>query len=118
TGTAQSDAAELAATYELQVVPIPTNEPVIRADQGDLIYNPEEPKFGAAPADIAECSENGQPVLVGTISVEKSERLSRLLEKQGIAHQVLNAKQHEREAQVVAQAGRSAAVTVATNMAG
>src|SRR5262245_4597398 len=120
TGTAQSDAAELAATYELQVVPIPTNEPVVRADQGDLIYKSEEAKFDAVAADIAERYETGQPVLVGTISVEKSERLSRLLEKQGITHQVLNAKPDRafREAEIVAQAGRLHAITVATNMAG
>jgi preprotein translocase SecA subunit len=120
TGTAQSDAAELAATYELQVVPIPTNEPVIRADQGDLIYKSEEAKFESVAGDIAERYEAGQPVLVGTISVEKSERLSRLLDKQGIPHQVLNAKPDRafREAEIVAQAGRLHAVTVATNMAG
>ncbi len=120
TGTAQSDAAELAATYELQVVPIPTNEPVIRVDQGDLIYKSEEAKFEAVAGDIAERYETGQPVLVGTISVEKSERLARLLEKQGIPHQVLNAKPDRafREAEIVAQAGRLHAITVATNMAG
>ena len=120
TGTAQSDAAELAATYELQVVPIPTNMPLIRMDEGDLIFKSEEAKFEAVAADIAERYENGQPVLVGTISVEKSERLSRLLEKQGINHQVLNAKPDRafREADIVAQAGRLHGVTVATNMAG
>ena len=120
TGTAQSDAAELAATYELQVVPIPTNMPLIRKDEGDLIYKSEEAKFEAVAADIAERYEAGQPVLVGTISVEKSERLSRLLDKQGIGHQVLNAKPDRafREADIVAQAGRLHGVTVATNMAG
>jgi preprotein translocase subunit SecA len=120
TGTAQSDAAELANTYELQVVPIPTNKPMVRLDQGDLIYKGEDPKFGAVVDDIAERYEAGQPVLVGTISVEKSEKLSRLLDKQGIRHEVLNAKvgQHFREADIIAQAGRLKAVTVATNMAG
>jgi preprotein translocase subunit SecA len=120
TGTAQSDAAELANTYELQVVPIPTNKPMVRLDQGDLIYKGEDPKFGAVVDDIAERYEAGQPVLVGTISVEKSEKLSRLLDKRGIRHEVLNAKvgQHFREADIIAQAGRLKAVTVATNMAG
>src|ERR687891_2471112 len=120
TGTAQSDAAELAATYELQVVPIPTNMPLIRKDEGDLIYKSEEVKFEAVAEDIAERYEQGQPVLVGTISVEKSERLSRLLDKQGISHEVLNAKPDRafREAEIVAQAGRLPAVTLATNMAG
>jgi preprotein translocase subunit SecA len=120
TGTAQSDAAELANTYELQVVPIPTNKPMVRVDQGDLIYKGEDPKFGAVVDDIAERYEAGQPVLVGTISVEKSEKLSRLLDKRGIRHEVLNAKvgQHFREAEIIAQAGRLKAVTVATNMAG
>ncbi len=120
TGTAQSDAAELAATYELQVVPIPTNEPVARADQPDLIYKGEDSKFAAVVDDIADRYESGQPVLVGTISVEKSEKLSRLLDKQGIRHEVLNAKvgQHFREGEIIAQAGRLSAVTVATNMAG
>ena len=118
TGTAQSDAAELAGTYDLQVVPIPTNEPLIRADEGDLIYKSEDAKFGAVVDDLAERYETGQPVLVGTISVEKSEKLSRLLDKQGIRHEVLNAKQHFREAEIIAQAGRLHSVTVATNMAG
>ncbi len=120
TGTAQSDAAELAGTYELQVVPIPTNRPLARVDQGDLIYKGEDAKFGAVVDDIAERYEAGQPVLVGTISVEKSEKLSRLLDKQGIRHEVLNAKvgQQFREAEIIAQAGQLSAVTVATNMAG
>jgi preprotein translocase subunit SecA len=120
TGTAQSDAAELANTYELQVVPIPTNRPMARDDEGDLIYKTEDAKFGAVVEDIAERYETGQPVLVGTISVEKSEKLSRLLDKQGIRHEVLNAKvgQHFREAEIIAQAGRLHSVTVATNMAG
>jgi preprotein translocase subunit SecA len=118
TGTAQTEAAELMNTYGLAVVPIPTNMPMIRLDQPDLIYKGEDGKFGAVVDDIAEKYERGQPVLVGTISVEKSERLSRMLAKRGIEHEVLNAKQHTREAVVVAQAGRLHAVTVATNMAG
>src|SRR5262245_8928537 len=120
TGTAQSDAAELAATYELQVVPIPTHRPVARMDQADLIYKSEDAKFGAVADDITARYEEGQPVLVGTISVEKSERLSRLLDKRGVPHEVLNAKvgQHFREGEIIAQAGQLHAVTVATNMAG
>src|SRR5690606_38650139 len=118
TGTALSDAAELANTYELQVVPIPTNRPVARVDQGDLIYKSVDAKWRAVVDDIAARYEVGQPVLVGTISVEKSEKLSRLLDKRGIRHEVLNAKQHFREAEIIAQAGRLHAVTVATNMAG
>src|SRR4029453_14573407 len=120
TGTAQSDAAELAGTYELQVVPIPTHRPLARADQADLIYKNEDAKFGAVADDITARYEAGQPVLVGTISGEKSERLSRLLEKRGVPHEVLNAKvgQHFREGEIIAQAGQLHAVTVATNMAG
>jgi len=118
TGTAQTEAAELMNTYSLAVVPIPTNKPNARIDQPDLIYKGEEGKFGAVVDDIAAKYERGQPVLVGTISVEKSEHLSRMLAKRGVPHEVLNAKQHTREAQVVAQAGRLQAVTVATNMAG
>ena len=106
TGTAVTEAAEFASTYDLQVVPVPTNKPTARADEGDLIYKTEDGKFGAVVDDIAERYEAGQPVLVGTISVEKSEKLSRMLEKRGIAHEVLNAKQHTREAEIVAQAGR------------
>src|SRR5690606_32470775 len=102
----------------LQVVPIPTNRPVARVDQGDLIYKSEDAKWRAVVDDIAARYEVGQPVLVGTISVEKSEKLSRLLDKRGIRHEVLNAKQHFREAEIIAQAGRLHAVTVATNMAG
>jgi preprotein translocase subunit SecA len=118
TGTAETEAAEFASTYELTVVPIPTNRPVIRVDQPDLVYKTEEAKFEAIAADIQERFEAGQPVLVGTVSVAKSERLSRLLAKRSIPHAVLNAKQHALEAEVVAQAGRLHAVTVATNMAG
>jgi preprotein translocase subunit SecA len=118
TGTATTEAAEFAGTYDLQVVPIPTNLPVGRVDQGDLIYKTEAAKFAAVVDDVAERNAEGQPILVGTVSVEKSERLSRLLTQRGIPHEVLNAKQHTREADIVAQAGRLQAVTVATNMAG
>ncbi|MEY3506547.1 MAG: preprotein translocase SecA subunit, partial [Actinomycetota bacterium] len=118
TGTAQTEAAELVNTYGLQVVPIPTNRNVVRDDAADLIYKSEDSKFRAVVEDIAARNALGQPILVGTISVEKSEHLSRELIKRGIQHEVLNAKQHTREAQIVAQAGRLKAVTVATNMAG
>ena len=118
TGTAETEAAEFASTYGLQVVPIPTNRPMVRNDQADVIFKTEESKFKAVVDDIAERYETGQPVLVGTASVEKSEHLARLLEKRGIPHNVLNAKQHAREAAIVAQAGRLHAVTVSTNMAG
>ncbi len=118
TGTAVTEAAEFASTYDLQVVPIPTHRDLVRIDQPDLIYKSEEFKYEAVVDDIAERYETGQPVLVGTISVEKSEKLGRMLEKRGIPHEVLNAKQHTREAEIVTQAGRLHAVTVATNMAG
>ncbi|MEJ2579657.1 MAG: preprotein translocase subunit SecA [Kineosporiaceae bacterium] len=118
TGTAQTEAAELMSIYKLGVVTIPTNRPMVRADQQDLIYKNEVAKFDAVVDDIAERHEEGQPVLVGTVSVEKSEYLSNLLSKKGIRHEVLNAKHHAREASIVAQAGRKDAVTVATNMAG
>jgi preprotein translocase subunit SecA len=118
TGTAETEAAEFAHTYNLPVVPIPTHRNMIRADHPDLVYKTEEAKFNAVADDIEERYEAGQPVLVGTVSVEKSERLSRLLDKRGVAHSVLNAKHHEREAMIVAQAGRLHTVTVATNMAG
>jgi preprotein translocase subunit SecA len=118
TGTALTEAAEFGSTYELQVVPIPTHRGIQRIDQPDLIYKTEDYKFLAVVDDIAERYETGQPVLVGTISVEKSEKLSRLLTKRGIPHEVLNAKQHSREAEIVTQAGRLHAITVATNMAG
>ncbi|MEY5152664.1 MAG: preprotein translocase subunit SecA [Actinobacteria bacterium] len=118
TGTAQTEAAELVNTYQLAVVSIPTNKSVLRLDQPDLIYKNEEAKFAAVVEEIVEKNKNGQPVLVGTISVEKSEHLSRQLNKRGIKHEVLNAKQHSREAHIVTQAGRIGAVTVATNMAG
>jgi preprotein translocase subunit SecA len=118
TGTAATEAGEFAHTYGLEVVSIPTNRPMVRDDQPDLIYKTEAAKYEATADDIEERHEAGQPVLVGTISVEKSELLSRVLEKRGIPHQVLNAKAHEREAHIVTQAGRPGAVTVATNMAG
>ncbi len=118
TGTAVTEAAEFASTYGLTVVPIPTNKPVIREDLPDLIYKIEDAKFAAVIDDLVERYQAGQPVLVGTISVEKSEKLSRALDKRGVPHEVLNAKQHAREAEIVAQAGRLHAVTVATNMAG
>ena len=118
TGTAQTEAAELVNTYGLQVVPIPTNRAVQRRDEADLIFKTEAAKFRAVVDDIVERNKKGQPVLVGTISVEKSEHLSRELTKRGIRHEVLNAKQHTREAQIVTQAGQMGAVTVATNMAG
>ncbi len=118
TGTAETEAAEFQGTYKIGVVPIPTNRPMIRMDQPDLVYKNEEGKFAAVVADIVERHAKGQPVLVGTTSVEKSEYLSGLLRKAGVPHSVLNAKEHAREASVVALAGRKGAVTVATNMAG
>ena len=118
TGTAMTEAAEFHQIYKLGVVPIPTNRPLARMDQADLIYRTEVSKFDAVVDDIAEKYEKGQPVLVGTTSVEKSEYLSKQLNKRGVRHEVLNAKQHDREAVIVAQAGRRSAVTVATNMAG
>jgi len=118
TGTAQTEAAELNGTYGLGVIPIPTNRPMIRDDQSDLLYKTEAAKFDAVIEDILERNAIGQPVLVGTVSVEKSEKLSKELRKRGIRHNVLNAKQHEQEASVIAEAGRKGAVTVATNMAG
>ncbi len=118
TGTAETEAAEFANTYQLAVVPIPTNRPLRRVDHPDLIYKTEAGKFKAIVEDVRERYDAGQPVLLGTASVEKSELLSRELSKAGIPHEVLNAKQHFREAEIVAQAGRKHAVTVATNMAG
>ena len=118
TGTAMTEASEFQKTYELGVVPIPTNMPMVRADESDLIYQTAQVKFEACVEDIAERHKAGQPVLVGTISVEKSEILSKMLKRRGVPHEVLNAKHHEREASIIAQAGRTGAVTVATNMAG
>jgi preprotein translocase subunit SecA len=118
TGTAKTEEKEFSEIYGLHVAEIPTNEPVAREDRNDLIYRTQEAKFGAALDDIAERHEEGQPVLVGTIAVETSEYLSQLLTRRGIQHNVLNAKQHEREAEIIAQAGRKGSVTIATNMAG
>ncbi|MFM8795068.1 MAG: preprotein translocase subunit SecA, partial [Acidimicrobiales bacterium] len=118
TGTAQTEAAEFVNTYAMQVVPIPTNKEVRRNDEADLIFKSEAAKFRALVDDIVERNTQGQPVLVGTISVEKSELLSRELTRRGVRHEVLNAKQHTREAVIIAQAGQIGAVTVATNMAG
>jgi preprotein translocase subunit SecA len=118
TGTAETEAAEFMSTYKLGVVPIPTNKPMLRKDQSDLVYKNEQAKFEQVVEDITKRHAAGQPVLVGTTSVEKSELLSRLLAKKGVRHEVLNAKNHAREAAIIAQAGRLGAVTVATNMAG
>ncbi|MDH3453764.1 MAG: preprotein translocase subunit SecA, partial [Desulfuromonadales bacterium] len=118
TGTADTEAAEFNEIYKLDVVVMPTNKPMVRIDQGDVIYKTEQEKFRAVIEDIVSRHETGQPVLVGTITIEDSEKLSELLKKRGIAHNVLNAKQHEREAEIVAQAGRKGALTIATNMAG
>jgi len=118
TGTAQTEAAELHQIYKLGVVPIPTNMPMIRADETDLIYKTEDAKFAAVVDDISERHDEGQPILVGTASVAKSERIAALLLRRGIPHEVLNAKNHAREAAIIANAGRKGAVTVSTNMAG
>jgi len=118
TGTAATEAEEFSKIYKLDVVEIPTHRPMIRRDQQDKIYKSEDAKFDAIVAKIRSLNEKNQPVLVGTISIDKSEKLSALLKKQGIKHEVLNAKHHEREAKIIEQAGRAGAVTVATNMAG
>ena len=118
TGTALTESEEFEAIYNLDVVEIPTNKPVIRKDQTDVVYKTEMGKFRAIIAQVKECHAKGQPVLVGTVSIEKSEILSKLLKREGIPHSVLNAKHHEQEAQIVAQAGKFGAVTIATNMAG
>ena len=118
TGTALTEEEEFAAIYVLDVVEIPTNKPVVRVDQSDIVYKNEPGKFRAIVNQVKECHAKGQPVLVGTISIEKSEVLSKLLKREGIPHAVLNAKYHEQEAQIVAQAGKLGAVTIATNMAG
>ncbi|MBD0325086.1 MAG: preprotein translocase subunit SecA, partial [Pyrinomonadaceae bacterium] len=118
TGTAETEAAEFHSTYKLDVVVIPTNMPMVREDASDTIYRTLPEKWDAVIEEIKECHEKGQPTLVGTVSVENSELISRKLQKEGIPHNVLNAKYHEREAEIVAQAGRKSAVTIATNMAG
>lgn len=118
TGTAETEAEEFAKIYNLDVLVVPTNKPMIRMDYPDVIYKTEKGKFNEAIKEIEELNKKGQPVLVGTISIEKSELLSSLLKKKGIKHSVLNAKYHEKEAEIIVQAGRSGAVTIATNMAG
>ncbi len=118
TGTAMTEEAEFEEIYNLDVIEIPTNKPMIRDDQNDVIYKNENAKFNAIVESIKASHEKGQPVLVGTVSIEKSEKLSRILKKEGIKHEVLNAKFHEKEAEIVAQAGKFGAVTIATNMAG
>lgn len=118
TGTAMTEADEFSEIYNLYPVEVPTNKPMIRIDNPDVVYKTENAKFNAVIDRICECHEKGQPVLVGTISIEKSELLSKMLKKRGIKHEVLNAKNHEREAEIIAQAGKYGAVTIATNMAG
>ena len=118
TGTADTEAAEFSKIYSLEVVVIPTNRPLMRVEHQDVVYRTAEEKWRNAALEIKECQERGQPVLVGTISIEKSELLSRHLKKMGVRHEILNAKHHEREAKIIAQAGRKGAVTVSTNMAG
>jgi len=118
TGTAETEAAEFEKIYKLEIVVIPTNKPLLRIENADVVYRTEKEKYNAVADSIAELHENGQPVLVGTTSIEKSERLSAILQRKGVRHVVLNAKFHEREAEIVAQAGRLGMVTIATNMAG
>jgi preprotein translocase subunit SecA len=118
TGTADTEAAEFKKIYDLEVTVIPTNKPMIRTDYQDVVYKTEREKFSKIVDEILDCHTRGQPVLVGTVSVEKSEAISRILTRKKISHNVLNAKQHEREAYTIAQAGRKGSVTVATNMAG
>ncbi len=118
TGTADTEAVEFDKIYKLEVMVIPTNKPLIRKEYPDLVYRTQREKFDAVVEEIKECQERGQPTLVGTVSIEKSERLSALLKKKGVKHVVLNAKYHEQEANIVAQAGRVSAATIATNMAG
>ncbi len=118
TGTAQTEADEFMEIYKLDVIEIPTNRPIQRHDHADVVYKTEQAKFNAVIEKIIECHKKGQPVLVGTISIEKSELLSKMLARHGVKHEVLNAKYHEKEAEIVAQAGKLGAVTIATNMAG
>ncbi len=118
TGTAMTEEEEFGEIYELDIIEIPTNKPIQRVDEPDFIFKNEKGKYNAVIEDIIQCHEKGQPVLVGTISIEKSELLSSMLKRKGIKHNVLNAKQHEKEAEIVAQAGKKGAVTIATNMAG
>lgn len=118
TGTALTEESEFREIYKLDVIEIPTNKPIIRKDREDVVYKTEKAKFNAVIDQIVECHEKGQPVLVGTISIEKSEQLSGMLKRRGVKHEVLNAKYHEKEAEIIAQAGKKGAVTIATNMAG
>ena len=118
TGTAMTEQSEFQEIYNLDVIEIPTNKPMVRKDENDVIYKNEKAKYRAIVESIKESNEKGQPVLVGTVSIEKSEKLSKLLKQEGIKHEVLNAKYHEKEAEIVAQAGKYGAVTIATNMAG
>src|SRR5207245_8991315 len=117
-GTARTQATEVEEVYKLSVVEIPTNRAMVRGDQQDLVYKTEDAKWRAVTEDIVERHDKGQPVLVGTVSIEKSERLAGYLNRRGVPHHVLNAKQHEKEAMIIAKAGRLESVTVATNMAG
>lgn len=118
TGTADTEAGEFHSTYKLEVLVVPTNQPMVRDDMADLIYRTGEEKDNAVVEEIAHWYDIGRPVLVGTISIEKSEKVSQLLKRKGIPHNVLNAKHHAKEAEIIAQAGQSKAVTIATNMAG
>ena len=118
TGTALTEEEEFSTIYKLDIIEVPTNKPVIRIDNEDSVYKTEAGKYRAVINQVTACHEKGQPVLVGTVSIEKNELLSRMLTKAGIKHNVLNAKNHEKEAEIVAQAGKLGAVTVATNMAG
>ena len=118
TGTAETEAAEFHSTYKLEVIVIPTHMPMVRTDYSDVIYRTLPEKWDAVIEEIKNCHERGQPALVGTVSVENSELIARRLQKEAVPHNVLNAKYHEREAEIVAQAGRKGAVTIATNMAG
>ena len=118
TGTAKTEEEEFKSIYKMDVVQIPTNKPILRQDLPDVVYKNERGKFNAVAEDILERHAKNQPVLVGTVSIEKSELLSQILKRKGIKHDVLNAKNHEKEAEIIAQAGRLGAVTIATNMAG
>ena len=118
TGTAMTESEEFYDIYKLNVVAIPTNKKMLRKDHNDQIFRTEKEKYNAITKKIIECNTNGQPVLVGTTTIEKSEKISKFLEEKKIAHNVLNAKQHEKEAKIIAEAGKISAVTIATNMAG
>ena len=118
TGTAKTEEGEFQSTYNMNVVTIPTNRPILRADLADLVFKTEKEKYDAVVEEIEKIHKTGQPVLVGTVSIEKSEYVSELLSKKGIKHEVLNAKNHEKEADIVKKAGKLNAVTIATNMAG